>query len=70
MFLFSGTWVFAVSYCCYFVAMYPCVYSEIHASFEYVQYGCFVDIVVLYPSMPLFAIMECLACLNLALLLL
>ena len=26
-----------VCYCCYFVAMYPCVYSEIYASFGYVQ---------------------------------
>ena len=30
----------------------------IHASFEHDQKGCFVDIVVLYPSMSLFAIME------------
>ena len=30
----------------------------IRASFEHDQYGCFVDIVVLYPSMYSFAIME------------
>ena len=59
MFLFSGTWNFAVCDCCYFVAMYPCGYREIHGSFGHVQLGCFVDIVVLYPSIPLFAIMEC-----------
>ena len=36
MFLFSGTRIFTVCYCCYFVAMYPCVYREIHASFGHV----------------------------------
>ena len=45
--------------CCYFVAMYPCGYSEIHAYFGGVQEGCFVDIVIIYPSMTLFEIMEC-----------
>ena len=39
--------------------MSPCGYREIHAPFGDVQEGCFVDIVVLYPSIPLFAIMEC-----------
>ena len=28
---------FAICYCCYFVAMYPCVYREIHAYFGHVQ---------------------------------
>ena len=36
----------------------PCGYREIHAYFGDVQYGCFVDIVVIDPSMPLFEIME------------
>ena len=39
--------------------MYPCVYREIHTYFGDVQQGCFVDIVVFDPFMPLFAIMEC-----------
>ena len=30
----------------------------IHAYFEHVQLGCFGHMVVLYPSMPLFAFME------------
>ena len=45
--------------CCYFVAMYPCVYREIHAPFGDVQQGYFVDIVVIDPFLQLFAIMEC-----------
>ena len=38
--------------------MYSCCYRVIHASFEHVQKGSFWDIVMLYPSMYLFAIME------------
>ena len=38
--------------------MCSCCYRVIYASFEHDQQGCFEDIVVLYPSMSLFAIME------------
>ena len=48
-----------VLFCCYFDAMYPCCYSEIHDYFEILHEGCFEHMVMLYPSMPLFAIMEC-----------
>ena len=49
VFDFRDLVILLVCDCCYFVAMYPCGYREIH----------FVDMVVLDPSMPLFAIMEC-----------
>ena len=35
---------FAVCDCCYFLAMYPCGYREIHAYFGDVQEGCFVEL--------------------------